>query len=409
VEDKINKTEKLVFFYPSYLVGGAQYLIIRLTEYFLEHSIDCYIIDFKDGIYRQLTKKVPENRFIEFKQNLITPEDAVIITYPCEIKKLSEYLDKNNKNRVLVWLVGPDNFEALIPLRSYLPFSLLKFYFYPLIEKSIKILSETKSLIAMDDGVLERCKSLYGVNYNIPYCPIPIKPEDRFNINNMINDFIFEDRNEFKCVWLGRISTEKVCSLKKVIKDIASLSNIKVEFDIIGNGECEHIIKEFKTEVPFKINFLNTVTENLDSILRNYDVCFAMGTSALESAKLGVPSVLVDLSYTELPDGYRYRWLYETEDFTLGYMLPTEKVKKNKLNMNDIFDILRDQEKKIAVGKRCYEYTINNHLIDTVAEKLLEFANSSILTMEDVRKLPANGSLLNKIQRIGRKIKSILK
>jgi glycosyltransferase involved in cell wall biosynthesis len=401
---------RVVFFYPSHRVGGAEYLIIRLTEYFLEHNINCYIIDFKNGIYRKLSKKIPESAFIEFKENFIIPEDSYIVTYPSEIKKLSEYINKNNKkNKVLFWIIHHDNFESLIPLKNHLPNFLLKLLLYPTIKKTIRILNEKKSLIAMNSGVLERFKYLYGVNYDIPYCPIPVKIINKLSTKNTNYSFTFKSKNKFKCVWLGRISVEKIYPIKRIIEDMDLLNNVNIEFDIIGDGEYKYIIKEFKPRSHLKVRFLGTIIENLDSILKNYDICFAMGTSALEAAKLGIPTVLVDPSYCELPRGYKYRWLYETEDFNLGYMLPTEKVKENKLNIGDIFNILSDQEKKIIIGERCYQYVVNNHSLETVAKKLLDFINNSKLTIEDVRELEINSSLFfnlfKKIHKIGKKIK----
>ena len=114
---------------------------------------------------------------------------------------------------------------------------------------------------------------------------------------------------------------------------------------VIGDGDCESIVKSFKPRKGLEIRFLGTIVTNLDEILLEHDVVFAMGTSALEAAKLGIPSVLMDASYYEFPKDYRYRWLFESEEYVLGYMLPSEKIRKSKLVMADIVNTCCDSSK----------------------------------------------------------------
>ena len=56
---------QIVFFYPSHVVGGAEFLIIRLVEQ-LSSSCECFIVDFEDGIYNKLNSKLEDNTFIKF-------------------------------------------------------------------------------------------------------------------------------------------------------------------------------------------------------------------------------------------------------------------------------------------------------------------------------------------------------
>jgi glycosyltransferase involved in cell wall biosynthesis len=391
-----NKKLKIVFFYPSYVVGGAEYLIIRIVEY-LSYFVKCYIVDYDDGIYRKLNDSLNNDTFIKFEENFTIPEDSYIVTYPSEINRLCNYLSNSNKtNKVLLWGVHPDNFQNLIPLKKYLPNFLLRYYFYPLISKTIQKLNDNNSIVVMDDAILDRYKILYKLDIKIPLCPIPVKVENNNNICR-IKD---KNNNKFKCVWVGRISVEKVYSLKKVLEDINSLKEIDVEFDIIGTGDCECMIREFKAKPHLKINFLGTITENLDNFLKSYDVCFAMGTSALESAKLGIPTVLVDASYDELPKYYKYRWIFETQNFILGYLLPTDKVNKNKLSMQDVFYVLNNNDLVRDIAKNCYEYVIKYHSLENVSKNLINFISKSTLTIQELRQLQINNTLFHKIYKV---------
>ena len=54
-------------------------------------------------------------------------------------------------------------------------------------------------------------------------------------------------------------------------------------------------------------------------MLTRYQLCFAMGTSALEAANAGRPTILVDSFNEPFEEDYKYRFLYETKGYTLGY------------------------------------------------------------------------------------------
>jgi len=247
---------------------------------------------------------------------------------------------------------------------------------------------------------LSNYQNLYKLDIKIPFLPIPVKVEKVDNTCQTKD----KNNNKFRCVWVGRISCEKVYSLKKVLEDINSLNEIEVEFDIIGTGDYEFIIREFIAKPHLKINFLGTITKNLNNILKRYDVCFAMGTSALESAKLGIPTVLVDPSYKELPKYYKYRWLFETKNFVLGYMLPTDKINDNKLSMQEIFYILSKDSLRRTVAKNCYEYVIKHHSLENVSKNLIDFVSKSTLTVQDLRQLQINNTLFHKIYKVLKKM-----
>ena len=46
-----------------------------------------------------------------------------------------------------------------------------------------------------------------------------------------------------------------------------------------------------------------------------------MGTSAIEGARLGIPTILLDYSYKSINGFYKYEFIYEKEGFSLGKKL----------------------------------------------------------------------------------------
>jgi len=374
---------KIVFFYPSYVVGGAEYLFVRLAEY-LSCNHECYIVDYSDGIYRKLCKSDTKVNFIKYKENFNLPPDSYILTYPNTMYQLL-----NNRSimqeeyKIIFWAVHPDNFQTLIFTKKIFPGYFIKKIFYKLIQQTINALINKRSLVIMDGGIIQRYNELYAMPKNLTYdfCPIPVIVEDNLKYMKKVNSVI-------KCVWLGRLSEEKVFSLLKVIEDINNNITKEVEFDIIGEGKFKKLLYNLKLNSNIKLNFLGTITNNLDSILLNYDILFGMGTSVLEGAKLGIPSILVDPSYDSLPSDYLYKWIFDTDDFVLGCFLPNPYSDKNTLTMNDIFANITDLEKKRYISGKCYEYVLENHSLSNIANKIVEALKITNLRMNDIKELP---------------------
>ncbi len=45
---------------------------------------------------------------------------------------------------------------------------------------------------------------------------------------------------------------------------------------------------------------------------------FAMGTSTLDGAKLGIPTVRLDYSYKSIPKNYKYKFFHEVKGYSMG-------------------------------------------------------------------------------------------
>ncbi len=398
---------KIVFFYPSHTVGGAEYLIIRLVRY-MRRFHQCYVVDYRDGIFRKLDHTLGFNEMIDFEDGFRIPPESTIVTFPSMIVVLKLKIDNRCNNTILLWAVQADNFEGLIFLKNKLPEAFVSAVYHSKISQTISYLIDKEALIVMDGGIIQRYKYLYNFTADLEsqLCPIPIES------STLIKEYNVNSGNQVKFAWLGRLSREKIYALLKVLDDINSL-DVETVFDVIGDGDCESIVKSFKPRKGLEIRFLGTIVTNLDEILLEHDVVFAMGTSALEAAKLGIPSVLMDASYYEFPKDYRYRWLFESEEYVLGYMLPSEKIRKSKLVMADIVNTCCDSSKYRSVATQCYSYAMTNHSIQSVYGLLSKFIANTKLHISDIDKLPifrgANRSFyiaLNNIKKNALRIRS---
>ncbi|WP_446787212.1 hypothetical protein, partial [Macellibacteroides fermentans] len=110
--------------------------------------------------------------------------------------------------------------------------------------------------------------------------------------------------------------------------------------------------------------------ENLDRfLLDKIDVLVAMGTSALEGAKLGVPTVLLDFSYGNVPEGYRFRMLFESEYYGLADLIDDSHIETGNKSLEQIIENI--QVKYSDLSEKTFDYCARNHSISSVCEKFM--------------------------------------
>jgi len=124
-----------------------------------------------------------------------------------------------------------------------------------------------------------------------------------------------------------------------------------------------------------------------------------MGTSALEGARLGVPTVLVDAWESEYPSGYQFLWLHETESYLLGERLWENQDYTKGHSLKDVAETLCNDEMIISVSNKCIEYC-KKHFLDTVCSDFIDLTNKSVLTIKDLQWLINYVRVKNSIYKI---------
>ena len=82
-----------------------------------------------------------------------------------------------------------------------------------------------------------------------------------------------------------------------------------------------------------------------------------MGTSAIEGARLGIPTILLDYSYKSINGFYKYEFIYEKEGFSLGRKITNINLEK-KCNLGRIVSMIEDD--KGCISYNCFEYWKEN-------------------------------------------------
>ena len=378
-------------FYPSKIMGGAEYLMIRTANLLQKNGFSVGVIDFENGWVSNNIKndKIYKRYFVGHKKIKLEDNDFLITTANY-MYKLDSYFEKSN-TRVLLWTVQPYNTVISIPevLRKIPLFEKIKYeylnYKEPAHRENLQSIIEKMGIVSMDGECDNVLFEKYKINYN-NFIPVFID-DDSFR-NTAIKKI---KDNCVRIIWLGRIDLEfKIHILKKVLLDIDFFSKESKEsfvFDIIGNGPGLEELKLFVEEnLILKVNFLGEIESNdLLSVISQYDLGFAMGTSALDIAAKKVPTILLDFSYSEVLK-YNYRWIFETDKYTLGrdINLLSEIDIDSMKSIKDIFIELNND--KNLISQKCFDYVYKTHSSKSALKKLNFHISSSKFTLNDVYK-----------------------
>ena len=138
------------------------------------------------------------------------------------------------------------------------------------------------------------------------------------------------------------------------------------------------------------------VGDDLRQALEASHLHLAMGTSALEGARWGVPTVLLDFAYGPVPDGYEFRWLADAIDFDLGHQIM--RATSGPGSVTSLAAIVaalgRDP---MARSAEAFEYCQTRHSVDAGVDAFLLVANASQYRFSDIPAVLKQKSWLRRV------------
>eukprot|EP01133_Synstelium_polycarpum_P004767 gene4767-5554_t len=379
--------------------SGVPILFARMASYIAEHFPDSNItiIDYENGAIARNVPKLNNIEVLVFRdgQDITPPENSVLIMqsfvpyhWPAELKVLPE-------TRLFFWNLHPKNFiPSLLPIASlrdvsfnnFKLFSLLATLFSATIKKLrnfVELLIEHKALCFMDQTNYDLTrKFLFMKEFEKDYLPVPASKNGRFERKNDIPVGVFN------YCWLGRICDFKAYILvytAEQLAEIAERRKIDINYYVIGDGElmdyAKHSIKE---NAFFKVIYTGALphTELDLFLMEKIDVVTAMGTSALEGAKLGIPTLLLDFSYEEIKKDYIFRKLYDARNYDLGHAIGASDLKTGNSSLEEI--VLQISQDYKGEANKTYDYYLNNHSMESTVNKFLELVGNTELRYKQI-------------------------
>lgn len=383
---------KIAFFHPSKEFGGAENLIIRLSKDLISRGYGITIIDFTNGAVISKLLDLQGINFIEYEidKPFVVKNVTHLISFSLWIERIRNQLKPQNDFRILIWVIHPYHiFDLIHPLQKKSA-SILFYSYIGKITRMLELMNENGGLKFMDFENFFISKEYFKFNFNPEFLQIPIIKNNDINSSPATSD-------GFSLAWIGRLSLEKVNSLIFALDQVRKYSirnRCLIHFYIVGSGSDQGLLDNYQRTQDLQylkiVRIDGILPEEIPGFLKGKKLLFAMGTSALEGGNEKIPTVLLDYSYCDYEKiqqkDYKFKWLHQTKDYKLGSdifksyeFLRTE----NNLTIDDIFEVLSDPSKIEEVGLECYNYSIRNHSMEVVTDKLLYSLESDKLTFSE--------------------------
>ncbi|MEX2409937.1 MAG: hypothetical protein WD607_00970, partial [Candidatus Paceibacterota bacterium] len=394
-----NLASTIVFYSPNVNTpGGSLILFARLAEKLIaEDEYPIKIIDFEHGYIRNFLRN-KNYTFITFNKEKKTTlnKNDILICGLADIGQLEDFFIFNPETRLFFWELGPYSLiqRNLILGNYYKKLSLHKAKVISNILEGQrkKRLREFLKKSTFLHGLFFMCgKNVYYNNYFFEsdiapnYLPIPIIIKN----NRTQPKTKITSRKEINIAWLSRLTKGKTRPLFKLINDIEQYqnfdTNFKIRVYIIGDGKECKTIKEYTTEHKTDIVFTGIIEhEKLSDFLQeNIDIGIAMGTSALEFASIGIPTVLSVGENTLKDEVYlnqNYKWIFDSEKYNLSSEPYLTKQKSLKSFNDLIFEFL---QQKSELSHKTYKYIHGNHDFEIITSKIKEYINLNRFTYNE--------------------------
>ncbi len=374
---------KLIFPSMEYpRVGGTENVVVEIARDATRRAVaDVVIMGSPDAfVVRRLRELSVPFRLVQ---------DADLAGFRSEPEDLfvhfsnHEWLSRvaNLRGRALVWcllahlLTGWNrfNFERQLTGRKRVGTWLNR--------RLIRNLRNRSALLAMDGATADAIELLSGIA-DTPLLAIPI---DAAGIPSVPMRRDVDVMTPFVVTYVGRSDDVwKIHPARKILRDLENLpfpSALEIFTDdsrpyeaMFGSRTGSHV------QVRYSLGVLGAELRN--NIRERSALHISMGLSALEGALAGTPTALVDPSYTDLPDHYRYRWLWETPSFTLGRFLSPDDVGYQGHTLEELIQTARTRESAVAAAQRCIDYVVRHHAPARIVDALL--ATKTTLTNREL-------------------------
>jgi hypothetical protein len=398
VPDKIPSLSSLTFFFPFKHPSGVSNVFLCMARFLaVQYPLQVSLVDYPDGqMARQLTSG-DSVHLVPFKdgQPLIIATDTVLVMQSGLPYAMRPELRVPDTTRIILWdflffsmvnTICP--FEPLRRIQNRSP----KFYrafmsiFMPRLlrdlERFLNSLMAKRAILFQDRyNYFETIEFLRPAGEEPTYLPAPIQvppapPERKPHGGGWL-----------RLGWIGRLYDFKIHILWHTLERASRLAmrrRLPIRFLIVGDGDyAEKLSSHPFGHEWFEVNQVGAVPSASlpEFILTNMDLLLAMGTSALEGARLGLPTVLLDYAFAPLVRPYRFKWLFEVTPGDIGHQIGEEDYEPAEESLDYIIDGLLEPGGDIA--RRCFEHCRAHHGLEAVAAKFMENLEGSSFRFGD--------------------------
>lgn len=382
----------LYFVFPYRGVGGVSLLFLRLAEYLAENGMaNSWLVDYPDGFMAR-HRRDGLARLLPYTDDASVniPSDAVAIFQSMTPWSIYPSLRLAAGTRVLFWNCHPFNLVPTLPgvrqvMQSHLWFgrlllnTLLIGYKLKIV-RLINLLLKQGSLVFMDSTNRQTTEQYLALQIAAPiYLPIPTSPSEAMTKAAI-------DSRDFRVSgvragWVGRLVDFKYHVLKRALIELDLLQpncGVPISVVVVGSGDFDDRLKHDSESLEhISVEFVDHISPGeLDRYLIDHvDLLLAMGTCALDGAKVGIPTLLLDCSYKDVPASYLFQWLHERKGYTLGDLIEPEHLRGGTGSMAKRFQEFLTRHSTLCDAARAYVDA--NHDLAKIAKRLVVVAGNS--------------------------------
>jgi len=394
LESLVKVDKKIIFCFPYKKgAGGVNMMFMRLASYLSKQKYDVALVDYIDGdMAKNKDKNVDLIPYFDDNEVLI-PTNSILIFQTMTPWSLYPSLKIQDSTHIFFITTLPANFYPVLPgvLRNImyeggiiakLFWSTLLLNEYKKSKKFLKFIEVKNSHALLDlDIVCNLMKSLDTKIDNPKLLPL-------FSQDVEENEFLkkdIKDSNILNFGWVGRLADFKINILNHTMQNAFEYANSekeRINFVVVGDGEYSDQLFAEESEY-FSIAKISYVKPSeLNHFMLTLDMLFAMGTTALDGAKLGVPTVRLDYSYSQIPKNYKYKFFHEVRGYSMGERIESSCFANGLHDFEDLINIFNQDEKQLS--ELGFDFYKSHHSIDSSSNLLLNYIQESSLRWSDL-------------------------
>ena len=366
----------MIAFHSSYRnLGGVEQFVLLLSRELQLQGVPHKFLGPADSVlWRLMAAHLPSERLFDTdslfgwrrapanparRREALTPADVLLLPNPQDAVRL-----RWPNPRVLSWNVAPE----ILLLGKVRPVRWLNRHWKAWM---LRHLLARDSLCFMDDVGVRWLQRTFNVAIARPaLLPVPTVTAER-------NRFLERTRNlgaKLTLTYLGRAVDWKAYPCAHFLNQAAESIVIAQVHVFTDDAAAFRRLLAGRCVLPAEklVFHENVYEEELKAkLVELADLHFAMGTSALDGAGLGLPTVLID-PFTDpaLAHLARYRWMYETRCYSLGELITPENRASFGRPLGELLRELR--EDPAGVSARCQDYVRAHHDLPAIARRLVE-------------------------------------
>jgi hypothetical protein len=386
------------FAFPYHDVSGVPVLFARMAMAIASQGTAVDVIDYPEGCMANMVRGMAGITLRSFRPGVpvrVGPGTLLVMQTVLPATIAPEFV-VDPATRLLFWTLHPMNWvQAIVPLDAVRNLQARYAGFHRLFGRTLLrpltrqlrdlalAMHARGSLAFMDGETLDATCSRLEVTIDDPLM-LPVccdVPASNAGMSRVPHD-------PLAIGWLGRLSDFKIHILLRTLaaaSAYAAMRRRRIVFHVIGEGPEAGRIRAEEFENPyFAIEQHGVITGAAleDFLLTRVDVLAAMGASALEGGRLGVPTILLDVAYGPVPASYRFRWLYDSERYTLGRFVDRRSLEPRNESLAHMIDqVVQDAA---AISMRTYDYCRRHHSIEVITAQFLRAAEAATFRWGDM-------------------------